>query len=291
MNGSCNQCPRQCGTHRTSDSLGFCGIPMDIYVARCAPHLWEEPPISGTRGSGTVFFSGCNLRCVFCQNAVISRDCKGTPVTREELCSMILALTEQGVHNINLVTPTHYTEQLIPVLEKVKPKINIPIVWNSSGYEAVSALCRLEGLVDIYLPDFKYMSSDLSASYSKAPDYAQVATEAVLEMYRQVGMPTFDEKGLMKKGLIVRHLILPGCRKDSMEVVRHLADILPSDGFKLSLMRQYTPEFALHTPFKNLHRQLTDFEYTSVMDEALRLGLDGYMQGKESATTKFTPDF
>lgn len=204
---------------------------------------------------------------------------------------MILALTEQGVHNINLVTPTHYTEQLIPVLEKVKPKINIPIVWNSSGYEAVSALRRLEGLVDIYLPDFKYMSSDLSASYSKAPDYAQVATEAVLEMYRQVGMPTFDEKGLMKKGLIVRHLILPGCRKDSMEVVRHLADILPSDGFKLSLMRQYTPEFALHTPFKNLHRQLTDFEYSSVMDEALRLGLDGYMQGKESATTKFTPDF
>lgn len=291
MNKSCNQCPRRCTAQRTSGSLGFCSMPMDVYVARCAPHLWEEPPISGTRGSGTVFFTGCNLRCVFCQNAVISRDRKGLPVTEDELCRMILALAEQGVHNINLVTPTHYTEQLIPVLERVKPQMNIPILWNSSGFETVDALRRLDGLVDIYLPDFKYMSSELSAAYSKAPDYAQVATEVVLEMYRQVGKTRFDENGLMKRGMIVRHLILPGCRRDSLEVVRHLAKILPADGFKLSLMRQYTPEFALHTPYKNLHRRLTDFEYTSVVEEALRLGLDGYTQGKESATAKFTPDF
>ncbi len=291
MNQPCFQCPRRCGIRRTEGSLGFCRMPSDIYVARCAPHLWEEPPISGTHGSGTVFFTGCNLRCVFCQNAVISRDRKGAPVTEADLCRMILDLAEKGVHNINLVTPTHYAEQLIPVLEKIRPQLKIPVVWNSSGYENVDVLRKLEGLVDIYLPDFKYMSKALSESYSKAPDYAEIATNAVLEMYRQVGKNVFDENGLMKQGLIVRHLILPGCRKDSMEVVRHLAQILPTDGFKLSLMRQYTPEFALDTPYKNLHRRLTDFEYTSVVDEALRLGLDGYTQGKDSATAQFTPDF
>ncbi len=291
MNQPCFQCPRRCGNQRTVGSSGFCRMPSDICVARCAPHLWEEPPISGTRGSGTVFFTGCNLRCVFCQNAVISHEHKGEVVTADELIRMMQSLAEQGVHNINLVTPSHYTEQLIPILEKIKPRLQIPIVWNSSGYESVCTLRHLEGLVDIYLPDYKYMSSELAASYSKAPDYEEIATNAVLEMYRQVGKPVFDETGLMKKGLIVRHLILPGCRKDSMEVVRHLAQILPADGFKLSLMRQYTPEFASHTPFKNLHRRLTDFEYTSVVDEALRLGLDGYTQGKDSATAQFTPDF
>ena len=291
MNESCVQCPRRCNTSRSQDPAGFCRMPSDIYVARCAPHLWEEPPISGTQGSGTVFFTGCNLRCIFCQNAVISRDRKGSPVTQEELRHMILSLAEQGVHNINLVTPTHYTEQLIPVLKKIRPQLKIPVVWNSSGYETVDSLRRLDGLVDIYLPDFKYMSKELSTSYSKAPDYAEIATNAVMEMYRQVGNPVFDQDGLMKQGLIVRHLILPGCRKDSIEVVRHLAQILPADGFKLSLMRQYTPEFASHTPYKNLHRRPTDFEYQSVVEEALRLGLDGYTQGKDSATVNYTPDF
>ncbi len=291
MNQSCVQCPRRCGTQRTDASSGFCRMPSDIYVARCAPHLWEEPPISGSRGSGTVFFSGCNLRCVFCQNAVISREGKGQPVTQDQLISMIQSLADEGVHNINFVTPTHYTEQLIPVLEKVRPQLKIPVVWNSSGYENVDSLRRLEGLVDIYLPDFKYMSTELSTSYSKAPDYAEVATRAVLEMYRQVGKPVFDGQGLMTRGMIIRHLILPGCRKDSIEVVRHLAEILPVDGFKLSLMRQYTPEFACHTPYKNLHRRLTDFEYQSVVEDALRLGMDGYTQGKDSASAKFTPIF
>ncbi len=287
----CDICPRHCRVERRETGTGFCRMPEDIYVARCAPHLWEEPPISGTRGSGTIFFTGCNLRCVFCQNAVISRDRKGSPVTEEALFRMMLDLAETGVHNINLVTPTHYTEQLIPVLEKVKPRLHIPIVWNSGGYESVDTLRLLEGLVDIYLPDFKYMSRELSSSYSGAPDYADVATEAVLEMYRQVGSPVMDEQGIMQKGLVVRHLVLPGCRKDSLEVVRHLANILPADGFKISLMRQYTPDFAMNTPYKNLHRRLTDFEYTSVAEEVLRLGLDGYTQGKDSATAKFTPDF
>lgn len=288
---TCKLCPRACGIDRSRGEKGYCGMGDTILVSRCAPHLWEEPPISGTCGSGTVFFTGCSLRCVFCQNAVISRELKGTPVRQDELCQMILSLASTGVHNINLVTPSHYTGQLIPVLEKVRQQINLPIVWNSSGYETVDSLRRLEGLIDVYLPDFKYMSSDLSLSYSAASDYAEVATQAVLEMYRQVGKPVFDQDGLMKQGLIVRHLILPGCRKDSLEVVRHLAEILPADGFKLSLMRQYTPEFARHTPYKNLHRRLTDFEYQSVVEEALRLGLDGYTQGKDSATAAFTPDF
>ena len=288
---TCKLCPRACGIDRSRGEKGYCGMGDTILVSRCAPHLWKEPPISGTCGSGTVFFTGCSLRCIFCQNAVISRELKGTPVRQDELCQMILSLASTGVHNINLVTPSHYTGQLIPVLEKVRQQINLPIVWNSSGYETVDSLRRLEGLVDVYLPDFKYISSDLSSSYSAAADYAEVATQAVLEMYRQVGKPVFDHEGIMKKGMIIRHLILPGCRKDALDVVRHLASILPADGFKLSLMRQYTPEFARHTPYKNLHRRLTDFEYQSVVEEALRLGLDGYTQGKDSATATFTPDF
>ncbi len=266
-------------------------MPETVFVSRCAPHLWEEPPISGTRGSGTVFFTGCNLRCVFCQNAVISRELKGEPVSETELQRRIFSLLEAGVHNINLVTPTHYTVPLARLLEKIKPQIPVPILWNSSGYESVEALTVLDGLIDIYLPDFKYMSSELSAAYSGAADYAEVATAAVREMYRQVGNPVFDENGLMKRGLIVRHLVLPGCRKDAIAVVRHLSESLPKDGFKLSLMRQYTPEFAMYTPYKNLQRRVTDFEYTSVVEEALRLGLDGYTQGKDSATARFTPDF
>ncbi|MBE6585245.1 MAG: 4Fe-4S cluster-binding domain-containing protein [Ruminococcaceae bacterium] len=287
----CRNCPRRCSAKRNAEQVGYCGMTKEIYISRCAPHLWEEPPISGMKGSGTVFFTGCNLRCVFCQNAVISRDHKGEIVTGEELCRNILSLADEGVHNINLVTPTHYTEQLIPVLKKVKPHLDIPIVWNSSGYESVEALRGLEGLVDIYLPDFKYMSDELSSAYSSAPDYAQTATHAVLEMYRQVGKPIFNSNGLMKRGMIIRHLVLPGCRKDSIAILHHLADILPPDGFKLSLMRQYTPEFALHTPYKNLHRKVTDFEYTSVLEEAVSLGLDGYSQGKDSATAQFTPSF
>jgi len=290
MADGCRQCPRNCGTDR-KQVCGFCGMPQDIWISRCAPHLWEEPPISGTRGSGTVFFTGCNLKCVFCQNAEISRDHLGEAITPETLTERMLSLAKEGVHNLNLVTATHYTESLIPVLKAVRAQTDLPIVWNSSGYESVAVLRRLEGLVDIYLPDFKYISSELSSAYSAAPDYAEVASNALTEMYRQTGAPVFDRDGIMRGGMIVRHLVLPGCRKDSIEVVRHLARLLPAGGFKLSLMRQYTPEFALHTPYKNLHRRVTDFEYTSVVEEALRLGLDGYIQGKDSATSRFTPDF
>ena len=288
---SCRLCPRHCGVDRASGQTGVCGMPDTLYISRCAPHMWEEPPISGTRGSGTVFFTGCNLRCVFCQNRTISREGVGYPVTEDELVHKILDLQEQGVHNINLVTPTHYTTQLARVLETVKPRLQIPVVWNSSGYESVEALRMVEGLVDIYLPDFKYLSPELAASYSAAPDYPDRATEAVQEMYRQVGKVTFDHDGLMTRGMILRHLVLPGCRADSMAVLRHIAAILPSADIRVSVMRQYTPDFAMDCPHKNLHRRVTDFEYTSVLDEADRLGLEGYSQGKEAADKAFTPDF
>ena len=288
---ACRLCPRRCGVDRASGQIGVCGMPDIIYISRCAPHMWEEPPISGTRGSGTVFFTGCNLRCVFCQNRTISREGIGYPVTEEELIHKILELQEQGVHNINLVTPTHYTVQLARVLEKVKPRLQIPVVWNSSGYESVEALRLMDGLVDIYLPDFKYMSPELAASYSSAPDYADVATEAVKEMYRQTGKVTLDTDGIMTRGMILRHLVLPGCRADSMAVLRHIANILPPAHIRVSVMRQYTPDFAMDCPYKNLRRRVTDFEYTSVLDEASRLGLEGYSQGKDAADKAFTPDF
>lgn len=266
-------------------------MPQELYVSRIAPHPWEEPPISGTRGSGTVFFTGCNLRCVFCQNREISRKRRGTRLGEDELIDRILRLQEAGVHNINLVTPTHYTLSLAHLLEKLKPRLHIPVVWNCGGYESVEALRHLAGLVDVYLPDFKYISSDLSATCSGAPDYAQVATDAVREMHRQVGAVTFDEDGIMQKGLLIRHLILPGHRRDSIEVLRHLADILPRDEIRVSVMSQYTPAFAVDCPQKELHRRLTEFEYRSVLDEADRLGFGGYMQDRASAQQSYTPDF
>lgn len=287
----CDLCPRSCGVDRTSGMVGVCGMSSQLVVSRCAPHLWEEPPISGTRGSGTVFFAGCNLRCVFCQNHTISHKKNGRLVTEDDLIRMMLSLQDEGVHNINLVTPTHYSSTIARVLEKVKPCLHIPVVWNSSAYESPETLSMLNGLVDIYLPDFKYLSTELSAAYSAAPDYAEVATAAVQTMHRQVGASTFDADGIMQKGMILRHLILPGCRKDSIAVVRHLADILPVKAVKLSLMRQYTPDFAMECPYPNLHRRLTDFEYNSVVDEATALGFDGYTQGKDAASAAFTPDF
>ena len=287
---SCALCPRMCGVDRTAGQVGVCGMTDDIRVARIAPHMWEEPPISGGRGSGTVFFTGCSLRCIFCQNRVISREGLGKVYTEAELTNAILSLRDQGVHNINFVTPTHYTSVIARILEKIKPTLGIPVVWNCGGYERVDTLRILEGLVDIYLPDFKYMSPELAASYSAAADYPTRATEAVQEMYRQTG--AYTEVGdLATKGVIVRHLVLPGCRSDSMAVLRHIASILPPENIRVSVMRQYTPDFATDAPYKNLHRRVTDFEYTSVLDEADRLGLKGFSQGKDAATKAYTPDF
>ena len=284
-------CPRACLADRDSGERGVCGMANEIMIARAAPHMWEEPPISGTRGSGTIFFSGCSLGCVFCQNNIISHRAHGKTVTPERLGEIMLELKELGVHNINLVTPTHFSDRLIPILEDIRPKLNIPIVYNCGGYESVEALRNLDGLIDIYLPDFKYFSPALSEKYSAAPDYFEVASRAIAEMYRQTGKNIFDENGLMTRGIIVRHLLLPGCRRDSIELLLRLAEILPPAHIKISIMRQFTPEFVSKTDYPELSRRVTSFEYDSVLREADSFGFDGYFQAADSADTKYTPDF
>lgn len=288
---TCHACPRRCAADRAAGQIGLCGAPDAFRIARIAPHMWEEPPISGVRGSGTVFFSGCSLRCVFCQNRAISRGGKGETLTDDELFDRILRLQEEGVHNINLVTPTHYALRLRPFLERLRPHLRIPVVYNCGGYEDLDALRALSGLIDIYLPDFKYISPELSGQYSAAPDYAAVAETALSEMYRQTGAVQSDGEGMMTRGMIVRHLVLPGCRHDSMAVLRRLAELLPVRDIRLSLMAQYTPEFAADCPYPNLHRRLTRFEYSSVLALAEEIGFEGYMQSPESVGAKYTPDF
>ena len=286
----CTQCPRACAVDR-STSVGYCGVPWGFLIARADLHQWEEPPISGTRGSGTIFFSGCNLRCVFCQNREVSREALGKPVDEGRLIGLMLELRDRGAHNINLVTPTPYAEQLIPILARVKPMLGIPIVYNCGGYERVETLRRLEGLVDIYLPDVKYGSSEPALRYSDAPDYLPTALAALDEMLRQTGAPQSDENGILLRGTVVRHLVLPGHREDSIALLRTLAARYGVEAFHLSLMSQYTPQFALDTPHKNLHRRVTTFEYNAVLNEALALGFSGYFQSRESATSDYTPNF
>ena len=292
----CNLCPRKCNIDRSKGSIGYCKEGDALRIARIAPHHFEEPPISGSRGSGTVFFSGCSLCCLFCQNKDISRQGgSGKIINDNELYEQILCLAEQGVHNINLVTPTHFLHRIIPLLEKLKKsgQLHIPVVYNSSGYENVDSLRRLDGLVDIYLPDFKYFSSELAKKYSAAPDYPEVAQKAIAEMYRQVGKYEYskDEPSILSRGLIVRHLVLPSCRADSIALLKKLAEIVPVKDILLSLMSQYTPEFALDTPYKELHRRITTFEYEQVVKCAEELGFDGFIQARSSASSGFTPDF
>ena len=288
---ACMLCPRKCGADRERGMLGACHTGADILVARAAPHHFEEPPISGTRGSGTVFFSGCSLGCIFCQNKEISRGGTGKPLDEDALASLCLSLADTGVHNLNFVTGTHYTDRIARVLRRIKPRLKIPVVWNSSGYESPDTLRLLEGLVDIYLPDYKYFSRELSANLSGAPDYREVTEAALVEMYRQVGAVRYDNNGLLKRGLVVRHLVLPGCRKDTENVLKSLSELLPVPHILLSLMRQYTPEFAPRTAPKNLLRRLTSFEYEAALCLATDLGFQGFTQGKDAASTIFTPDF
>ena len=287
----CMLCPRECRADREGGALGFCGVGSKIKIARAAPHFWEEPIISGSRGSGTVFFSGCSLRCVFCQNKKISHGTLGREIDEAELERIIFGLCDEGVHNINFVTPTHYADKIARLLEKIKPSLPVPVVWNTSGYEKAQTLDMLDGLVDIYLPDFKYFDPELGKKYSAAPDYQEVASAAIERMFSQVGKCRLGEDGLLKKGMIVRHLVLPGCRKDSIRAVEHLADILPTDGVYLSIMSQYTPEFAMDCEFSNLRRRVTSFEYESVLRRADELGFIGFSQERSAATSDFTPEF
>ncbi len=281
----CTLCPRQCGIDR-SVKKGFCGMGESPRVARAALHFWEEPCISGSRGSGTVFFSGCTLRCAFCQNYEISHLGRGKEITVRRLADIFSMLEDQGAHNINLVTATPFVPVILQALELRKP--GIPIVWNTGGYETVETLKMLEGIVDIYLPDLKHVSPRLSKLCAGAPDYFEVASRAIQEMCRQTCPAQYNENGIMQKGVIVRHLILPGCTVDSCKALDFIADNLPP-GTPVSLMRQYTPSPFCKIP--GLDRKITDAEYSRVLDHFQALNLTGYTQEKESADAAYTPPF
>ena len=292
----CNACPRNCSVDR-SIQTGYCGVPSDFIVGRIGLHYYEEPCISGAlqgkdkRGSGTVFFSGCNLRCCYCQNHPISHLAEGKRISSQELEEAVAQLEKDGAYNINLVTPTHYSEQLVPLLERLRKRVSVPFVYNCGGYEKVETLRKLDGLIDIYMPDCKYFSPELSLKYSGAKDYFDIFTQAVTEMFRQTGPCRLDEEGMMQRGLLLRHLVLPGCRKDSEQILRKVADFLPVKDIRLSLMNQYTPEFASDCSFRSLHRKVTTFEYESVLNTAMELGYIGYFQGRSSASSEYTPQF
>ncbi|MGN0695489.1 MAG: radical SAM protein [Oscillospiraceae bacterium] len=286
---SCTLCPRECGADRTLGT-GFCGGGAAVKAAKAYLHMWEEPCLSGTRGAGTVFFSGCSLKCLYCQNHRISSDNFGAEISENRLAEIFLGLQERGAHCIDLVSPTHFVPQIISALDKAKDSLHIPVVYNCGGYEKIDTLKMLEGYIDVYLPDLKYMDSSASAKYSGAADYFQYASRALEEMCRQTGECRFDDEGIMQKGVIVRHMILPGMRKDSAAIMEWLADKLPRVSFRLSLMSQYTPCYR-SCEFREINRRLSTFEYEYVLDKAIGLGLDGYMQDKSSADSGFTPDF
>ena len=285
---TCTQCPRNCRIRREENQgNGFCRMGALPVVARAALHQWEEPAISGTRGSGTVFFTGCSLQCVFCQNYSIStRREVGKVVTPRELHDIFLRLIEQGAHNINLVNPTHFA---LPIAEALAmEKLPVPVVYNCGGYESLETLQKLEGLVDIYLPDLKYATDELGQKYSGAPDYFTRASAAILEMVRQTGPARYTDDGMMKSGTLVRHLILPGNTRNSIAVLHWLHDHLPEN--PVSLMSQYVP-CGRAEEFPEINRTITRREYEKVRDVLFELELDGYMQGRSAAKKDFIPPF
>ncbi|MDO4982147.1 MAG: radical SAM protein [Eubacteriales bacterium] len=287
----CNDCPRQCGALRNDiKGSGFCGCAVLPTVVRAAPHFGEEPCISGVNGSGAVFFTGCNLRCVFCQNREISRGKSGgKALTVSELRDTMLRLRDTGVHNINLVTPTHFVRVIRDALDGLE--LGIPVVWNSSGYESVESLRMLEGLVQVYMPDYKYAQSDLAAKYSYASDYPTVALEAVKEMFRQTGAYKLDGDGIMTSGVLIRHLILPECEENSMEVIDRISDTFPENSVLFSLMSQYTPMPGLER-FPELQKRIDPAVSRNLYRYMVNCGLtDGYWQDVCSATDEMIPQF
>lgn len=283
----CDICPRECGTDREKET-GFCGMPDNFVIARAALHFWEEPFISGKEGSGTVFFSGCNLRCAYCQNHHISTDRFGKEISDKRLMEIFDSLIEQGANNINLVTPTHYAHRLEKVLSEYKSPV--PVVYNCGGYEKVETLKRLEGLIDIYLPDLKYIDSERAAMYSKAPDYFVYASKAVSEMVRQTGSAEFDSRGMMKKGTVIRHLVLPKNTNHSIRIIDWLKENMPHDIY-ISMMSQFTP--VIHSDrFSELNRKITQREYDKVVEYLIDSGFENcFIQTGEAAKESFIPDF
>ena len=285
----CMLCPRKCGVNRYIEK-GFCGATNKIKLAYYSTHMWEEPVISGTKGSGTIFFSNCNLRCLYCQNKKISIDGYGKLITNKKLKEIILELQSKKVHNINLVTPTHYVPQIIKVLKQIKNKeLKIPVVYNTSSYENVGTLIACRNLIDIYLADLRYFDDSLGEKYSLCSNYFETATLAIDEMYRQVGPIQLDKKGMLKKGLIVRVLIIPGEIEDSKKIINYLYKTY-KDNIFISIMNQYTPVNTCK--YKNLNRKLTKEEYDEVIEYALSIGVtNAFIQEEGTAEESFIPNF
>ncbi|MBP3704674.1 MAG: radical SAM protein, partial [Clostridia bacterium] len=286
---TCTLCPRKCGVDREK-AVGYCGSGAKMHIARAKLHYWEEPPISGNRGSGTIFFTGCSLKCAFCQNSVISEDHgHGRDFTTEEFIGLMQELEAQGAHNINLVTPTHFAGEIAKALRIYKPQV--PVVWNCGGYESVETLQMLDGLVDIYLPDFKYADDALAVRVSNAPNYKENALAAIREMVRQTGENQYTPDGLLKKGVIIRHLILPAHTRDSMAVLELIQKEFP--GVPVSLMSQYTPmgRVLADERFHDLNRRITVREHRKVQEHMLALELPGFCQKRSAAGERYVPDF
>ena len=288
---SCNLCPRACNIDRNT-ALGVCQVSAKVKVARAALHFWEEPCISGNNGSGAVFFSGCSLHCVFCQNEEISHGKVGQEITIEELAGLYMDLQNQGANNINLVTGTHYIPQIVESVTIARKKgLNIPIIYNTSGYETVESLRLLEGIVNTYLPDFKYMDNSLALKYSHAKDYPDVAKEAIAEMVRQCGKPKFDNNGFIKSGVIVRQLLLPGHVKDAKSIVKYLYETF-GDRIYISMMSQYTPMPHIASKYPELNRRVTKREYDILINYAIDLGVENaFIQDRAVAKESFIPEF
>ncbi|MCD7959935.1 MAG: radical SAM protein [Ruminococcus sp.] len=281
-------CPRRCGADRTK-SLGQCHCGDKVYVTRTALHFWEEPCISGKNGSGTVFFSGCALGRMFCQNHEINQKAVGKHLTIKQLVNTFLNLQQQNASNINLVTGSHFSPWIAEALSLIKSKLHIPVVWNSSGYDSPEILQMLDGLIDIYLPDLKFSDSKIGMTYANCADYFPVASAAINEMFRQVGSLQWNGD-LLQRGLVVRHLVLPGHRKESMAILDWLSQSLPQEQFLLSLMGQYTPTETAKQD-KYLRRRITTLEYESIRKYAVSLNFNGFSQERSSANEAFLPEF
>lgn len=286
----CNLCPRKCNIDRNVHK-GYCRVGDTLKVSRAALHMWEEPCISGTNGSGTVFFTGCNLRCVYCQNQTISNGENGKEITVDRLSEIFLDLQTKGAHNINLVTPTHYVDLIIKAIGMARKNgLGIPIVYNCGGYESVDTLVKLKGYIDVYMPDFKYFDDALAVKYSNAPNYVNIAKAAIEEMFSQVGENEFDNDGMMTKGVLVRHLILPGQSSDSKKILHYLYNAYKNSIY-ISIMSQYTP-MKHFDEFPELNRRIYNKEYNRVIDYAIELGIENaFIQEGKASLKSFIPDF
>jgi putative pyruvate formate lyase activating enzyme len=287
----CNVCPRNCGVNRNSGKVGFCKGGATIKVAKAYGHMWEEPCISGTKGSGTVFFSNCNLRCVFCQNHDISQSDIGKEISIERLSKIFLEQQSNGYHNINLVNPTHYIPQIIFALDIAKKNgLTIPVVYNSNGYENIESIKALKGYIDVYIPDLKYFNDKYALKYSSAPNYFNIASKVIAEMITQVGNPMFNDEGLMTSGVIIRHLMLPGLLFDSKKIVDYIYKTFNHSVY-LSLMNQYTPMFKA-TEYAEINKPLNPNHYDSLIDYCIELGYkNAFIQESGTDSTVYVPNF